>query len=91
MASYSRFHDEEYKNWLKTTMSLLLLRSRLAGFLENETETFHHSLRNKLKDSNCKVGCTIKGNYKIKVDVLLVCPVSYWLVCMILFHDFHKK
>ncbi|KAJ8280731.1 hypothetical protein GJAV_G00058270 [Gymnothorax javanicus] len=70
MASYSRFDDEGYKNWLKTTMSLWLLRSRLSGFLENETETFHNSLRNKLKESICKKSCIIKI---IRNKVLDVC------------------
>ncbi|KAJ8350406.1 hypothetical protein SKAU_G00255360 [Synaphobranchus kaupii] len=71
MASYSRFNDEEYKNWLKTTTSLQLLRSRLGRFLENETETFHNSLRNKLKKAICKNGCTIKN---VNMKIPEVCP-----------------
>ncbi|XP_036395878.1 uncharacterized protein LOC118785368 [Megalops cyprinoides] len=60
MASHSRFKDEKYKNWLKTTMSLQLLRCGLGTFLENETETFHDSLRNKLKEATCKLRCDFK-------------------------------
>ncbi|KAG7467076.1 hypothetical protein MATL_G00149520 [Megalops atlanticus] len=62
MASHSRFRDEKYKNWLKTTMSLQLLRGSLGSFLENETETFHNSLRNKLKGAACKLECNFKKN-----------------------------
>ncbi|XP_064167463.1 uncharacterized protein LOC135241204 isoform X1 [Anguilla rostrata] len=72
MASYSRFDDEKYKNWLKTTMSLQLLRSRLSRFIENETDTFHNSLRNKLKEAICKQNCSIKIFNKYKVSP--VCP-----------------
>nr|XP_015218820.1 PREDICTED: uncharacterized protein LOC102686979 isoform X1 [Lepisosteus oculatus] len=49
-----RFTDTEYKNWLKTTMTLLLLRTRLETFLENETETFHSQLGNKLMGQKCQ-------------------------------------
>ncbi|KAJ8256170.1 hypothetical protein COCON_G00200340 [Conger conger] len=72
MASHRRFEDEQYKNWLKTTMSLQLLRTSLGDFLENETETFHNSLKNKLKQATCKNGCTVKANYRNKVPE--VCP-----------------
>ncbi|XP_066562971.1 uncharacterized protein LOC136751338 isoform X2 [Amia ocellicauda] len=49
-----RFENAKYKNWLKTTMSLQLLRSSLEDFLENETETFHSRLRSKLEERVCE-------------------------------------
>uniref|UniRef100_A0A8C1VG48 Si:ch211-91p5.3 n=1 Tax=Cyprinus carpio TaxID=7962 RepID=A0A8C1VG48_CYPCA len=57
--SYSRFSDENYKNWLKTTESLYILRSRIQGFIEKETETYHNSLRNKpqLNRQTCALKC----------------------------------
>ncbi|XP_016303922.1 uncharacterized protein LOC107659483 isoform X1 [Sinocyclocheilus anshuiensis] len=57
--SYSRFSDENYKNWLKTTESLYILRTRIQGFIEKETETYHSSLRNKpqLNRQTCALKC----------------------------------
>uniref|UniRef100_A0A8C1CII3 Si:ch211-91p5.3 n=1 Tax=Cyprinus carpio carpio TaxID=630221 RepID=A0A8C1CII3_CYPCA len=57
--SYSRFSDEKYKNWLKTTESLYILRSRIQGFIEKETESYHSSLRNKpqLNRQTCALKC----------------------------------
>ncbi|XP_026058613.1 uncharacterized protein LOC113043438 [Carassius auratus] len=57
--SYTRFSDENYKNWLKTTESLYILRSRIRGFIEKETETYHNSLRNKpqLNRQTCPRKC----------------------------------
>ncbi|XP_016145756.1 uncharacterized protein [Sinocyclocheilus grahami] len=57
--SYSRFSDENYKNWLKSTESLYILRSRIQGFIEKETETYHSSLRNKpqLNRQTCALKC----------------------------------
>ncbi|KAK2867326.1 hypothetical protein Q8A67_025443 [Cirrhinus molitorella] len=57
--SYNRFTDEKYKNWLKTTESLYILRSRIQDFIEKETETYHNSLRNKphLNRRVCELTC----------------------------------
>ncbi|XP_051740162.1 uncharacterized protein si:ch211-91p5.3 isoform X1 [Ctenopharyngodon idella] len=57
--SYTRFSDENYKNWLKTTESLYILRTYIQDFIEKETETYHSSLRNKtyLKGQTCKRTC----------------------------------
>ncbi|XP_077067156.1 uncharacterized protein LOC143720998 [Siphateles boraxobius] len=54
--SYTRFGDENYKNWLKTTESLSILRNCIKDFIEKETETYHNSLRNKpeLNGQTCK-------------------------------------
>uniref|UniRef100_A0A9J8BNW7 Si:ch211-91p5.3 n=1 Tax=Cyprinus carpio carpio TaxID=630221 RepID=A0A9J8BNW7_CYPCA len=59
--SYSRFSDENYKNWLKTTESLYILRSRIQDFIEKETETYHNSLRNKphLNGQTCTRSCKL--------------------------------
>ncbi|CAB1326559.1 unnamed protein product [Coregonus sp. 'balchen'] len=48
MDSLRRFQDDGYKNWIKTTMGLNCLKTRLGGFLENETETYHCELRKKI-------------------------------------------
>ncbi|XP_018594646.1 uncharacterized protein LOC108926454 isoform X2 [Scleropages formosus] len=61
MASYRRFSDESYKNWLKTTMSLQLLRAGLRRFVEDETETFHDSLRSRVGDARCHANCDVRG------------------------------
>ncbi|XDV52801.1 hypothetical protein PO909_021461 [Leuciscus waleckii] len=61
--SYTRFGDEKYKNWLKTTESLSLLRKGIEDFIEKETETYHNSLRNKpkLNGQTCnKKTCDVK-------------------------------
>ncbi|XP_043084402.1 uncharacterized protein si:ch211-91p5.3 isoform X2 [Puntigrus tetrazona] len=57
--SHGRFSDENYKNWLKTTESLYILRNRVRGFIEKETETYHSSLRNKpqLNTQPCPLKC----------------------------------
>ncbi|XP_059401881.1 uncharacterized protein LOC132133156 isoform X3 [Carassius carassius] len=59
--SYSRFSDENYKNWLKTTESLYILRNRIQDFIEKETETYHNSLRNKphLHSLTCTKECKL--------------------------------
>ncbi|XP_052399511.1 uncharacterized protein LOC127946790 isoform X3 [Carassius gibelio] len=59
--SYSRFSDENYKNWLKTTESLYILRNRIQDFIEKETETYHNSLRNKphLHSLTCTKDCKL--------------------------------
>ncbi|RXM31623.1 Mediator of RNA polymerase II transcription subunit 14 [Acipenser ruthenus] len=74
-----RFKDLEYKNWLKTTLSLQLLRSGLVNFLENETNDFHSQLLRTLKGEICKVQCDTKncGNQGTKPP--LTCPAcSKW-------------
>ncbi|XP_048866044.1 uncharacterized protein si:ch211-91p5.3 isoform X2 [Brienomyrus brachyistius] len=57
MALCNRFKDENYKNWLKTTLSLQLLRHGLGDFIEKESETYHSSLRKKLGDAECTRKC----------------------------------
>ncbi|KAK6486862.1 hypothetical protein HHUSO_G10551 [Huso huso] len=74
-----RFKDLEYKNWLKTTLSLQLLRSGLVNFLENETNDFHSQLLRTLKGEICKVQCNTKscGNQGTKPPS--ICPAcSKW-------------
>lgn len=78
--SYNRFTDEKYKNWLKTTESLYILRSRIQNFIEKETETYHNSLRNNPKlsrqpcESRCKyankVNCTCQVNVSNRKSLL---------------------
>ncbi|XP_039513900.1 uncharacterized protein si:ch211-91p5.3 isoform X3 [Pimephales promelas] len=60
--SYTRFGDDNYKNWLKTTESLSILRNCIKDFVEKETETYHNSLRNKpeLNGQTCKNTCAFK-------------------------------
>ncbi|CAL8238653.1 unnamed protein product, partial [Lota lota] len=50
-----RFEDEGYKTWIKTTMILECLKTRLSSFLENETEDFHAALQGNitLKEKTC--------------------------------------
>ncbi|CAB1317300.1 unnamed protein product [Coregonus sp. 'balchen'] len=61
MDTFRRFQDEGYKNWIKTTMGLNFLKTRLGRFLENETETYHDHLRNKVNTDNvCKTECNLK-------------------------------
>ncbi|XP_062866709.1 uncharacterized protein CXorf38 homolog [Trichomycterus rosablanca] len=60
MDSYKRFRDENYKNWLKTAESLCILRSHIREFVENETETYHTTLKKQLKKEICTSKCTLK-------------------------------
>ncbi|XP_036413521.1 uncharacterized protein CXorf38-like [Colossoma macropomum] len=57
MDSYQRFSDENYKNWLKTAESLYILRNNIRRFVEDETETYHRSLRETLKGEICVKNC----------------------------------
>ncbi|KAK1802906.1 hypothetical protein P4O66_021441 [Electrophorus voltai] len=57
MESYKRFTDESYKNWLKTAESLYILRRHIRDFVENETETYHKSLRESLQREVCVKNC----------------------------------
>ncbi|XP_035390759.1 uncharacterized protein si:ch211-91p5.3 isoform X1 [Electrophorus electricus] len=57
MESYKRFTDESYKNWLKTAESLYILRRHIRDFVENETETYHKSLRESLQREVCVKDC----------------------------------
>ncbi|XP_065148111.1 uncharacterized protein [Paramisgurnus dabryanus] len=73
--SYKRFSDEQYKNWLKTTESLSILRTHMRDFIEQETETYHSSLRNKqaLKGLTCDKKCTFKKNKNKQVPLCPLC------------------
>ncbi|KAL0966360.1 hypothetical protein UPYG_G00294350 [Umbra pygmaea] len=66
MDSFRRFQDDGYKNWIKTTMGLNCLKSRLGEFLENETKKYHEEIRNKVKPLSkgalCKTNCDPKVN-----------------------------
>ncbi|KAL4656822.1 hypothetical protein GN956_G3880 [Arapaima gigas] len=73
MASCSRFSDDGYKNWLKITMSLQLLRSRLCTFVENETETFYGALRSYVGNTRCQSGCDIKSQSQKVPSVCEAC------------------
>ncbi|XP_048090769.1 uncharacterized protein CXorf38-like isoform X2 [Alosa alosa] len=57
----ARFKDDKYRNWLKTTESLLILREGIRPFLENETENYHITLQSKLsstlKEAICQNKC----------------------------------
>ena len=59
-----RFEDQGYKTWIRTTMILECLKTRMGRFLENETEAFHNALNGKikLKEKTC-IGPT-KCDYK---------------------------
>ncbi|XP_056308369.1 uncharacterized protein CXorf38 homolog isoform X1 [Danio aesculapii] len=59
---YSRFSDENYKNWLKITESLHILRDSMQDFIEKETETYHKALQNKLQLSGQHCEQTCKNN-----------------------------
>ncbi|KAM4604690.1 uncharacterized protein ACJ7VT_017025 [Polymixia lowei] len=61
--SFQRFQDEGYKNWIKTTMGLQCLKTRLGSFLENETDSYHRALSNGIKWNGleCKKKCDIKN------------------------------
>ncbi|XP_058236557.1 uncharacterized protein si:ch211-91p5.3 isoform X2 [Hemibagrus wyckioides] len=56
---YKRFSDENYKHWLQAAESLYILRSHIREFVGNETETFHKSLREKLKNVICTSKCSL--------------------------------
>ncbi|KAK0142474.1 hypothetical protein N1851_019600 [Merluccius polli] len=61
-----RFEDEGYKTWIKTTMILECLKTRLAGFLENETAAFHQTLSSSIRLNQNECGhvprCDFKSN-----------------------------
>ncbi|XP_062383788.1 uncharacterized protein si:ch211-91p5.3 isoform X2 [Sardina pilchardus] len=69
----ARFRDDNYRNWLKTTETLNTLRVGLRSFLENETETYHSSLQqklgNRLKGATCQNKCDGKQNKKPSCEV----------------------
>lgn len=60
MDSYKRFSDEEYKHWLQVAESLFILRTNIRHFVENETEKYHKSLQEKLKDKVCERRCQFR-------------------------------
>ncbi|XP_060754703.1 uncharacterized protein si:ch211-91p5.3 isoform X2 [Neoarius graeffei] len=60
MDSYKRFSDENYKHWLQAAESLHILRSHIREFVENETEKYHRSLRQKLKNEICASECSLQ-------------------------------
>ncbi|TSK17834.1 hypothetical protein Baya_1214 [Bagarius yarrelli] len=67
MESYKRFNDVKYKHWLQATESLYILRSHIRQFVENETEIYHKSLREQLKDCTCTSKCSLhKCSTKLK-------------------------
>uniref|UniRef100_A0A8C4SDG2 Uncharacterized LOC114650257 n=1 Tax=Erpetoichthys calabaricus TaxID=27687 RepID=A0A8C4SDG2_ERPCA len=90
-ASRSRFQDAEYKNWLKTTLCLQLLRGGLSQFLETETGIFHDKLLSALSAQSCQNNCQInsRGNQFIKVPNL--CPVCNNWIREILSHHNNNK
>lgn len=57
--AYKRFSDENYKHWLQVAESLYILRSNIRDFVENETEKYHKSLKEELKDEVCKKKCSL--------------------------------
>ncbi|XP_053333306.1 uncharacterized protein si:ch211-91p5.3 [Clarias gariepinus] len=59
MDSYKRFSDADYRNWLQAAESLYILRSLIRDFVENETEKYHKSLQEKLKDDVCQHNCSL--------------------------------
>uniref|UniRef100_A0AAZ3RJA2 DRBM domain-containing protein n=1 Tax=Oncorhynchus tshawytscha TaxID=74940 RepID=A0AAZ3RJA2_ONCTS len=78
MDSFRRFQDDDYKNWIKTTMGLNCLKTRLGGFLEHETETYHDHLRNKVnanKGDLCTTQCNLKKWMPRPKQVPQVCEV----------------
>ncbi|KAJ8011731.1 hypothetical protein DPEC_G00061300 [Dallia pectoralis] len=63
MESFGRFQDDDYKNWIKTTMGLNCLKTRLGDFLENETQKYHDEVRNKVNTTNgaaCASKCGLR-------------------------------
>ena len=57
-----RFEDQGYKTWIRTTMILDCLKTRLGSFLENETDVFHNALNGKIKlnEKTCIGRCDYK-------------------------------
>ncbi|XP_043928253.1 uncharacterized protein LOC122802629 isoform X2 [Protopterus annectens] len=58
----NRFNDDEYKNWLKSTHSLLCLRNGIEKFVQQETKSFHLLLKSKLQGEKCNAKCTPQVN-----------------------------
>ncbi|CAL8322518.1 unnamed protein product [Arctogadus glacialis] len=75
-----RFEDQGYKTWIRTTMILECLKTRMGRFLENETEVFHNALNGKikLKEKTC-IGPT-KCDYK-KVPTGKTAPNKLCRLC----------
>ncbi|XP_010889019.2 uncharacterized protein si:ch211-91p5.3 isoform X1 [Esox lucius] len=91
MESFKRFQDDGYKNWIKTTMGLNCLKTRLGDFLENETQTYHNELRNQVKTTKgreCIKNCGLrqKGNSKFKVLVLCKEVCEPWRDAILSYH-----
>ncbi|XP_029931089.1 uncharacterized protein LOC115375706 isoform X2 [Myripristis murdjan] len=63
MMQFQRFQDEGYKNWIKSTMGLVYFRDYLEKFLEDETETYHQKLRDKvnLQEEECTKSCSFNN------------------------------
>uniref|UniRef100_A0AAY4AR45 Uncharacterized protein n=1 Tax=Denticeps clupeoides TaxID=299321 RepID=A0AAY4AR45_9TELE len=79
MEAGNRFADGDYRNWLKANEVLQILRRRLRVFLENETETYHLSLRGELSGTlngaACQDKCDGKAWGKAPKRVPDSCPV----------------
>ncbi|XP_030219500.1 uncharacterized protein LOC115548798 isoform X1 [Gadus morhua] len=75
-----RFEDQGYKTWIRTTMILECLKTRMGRFLENETEVFHNALNGKIKleEKTC-IGPT-KCDYK-KVPTVKSAPNKLCRLC----------
>ncbi|KAK3510834.1 hypothetical protein QTP70_022775 [Hemibagrus guttatus] len=69
---YKRFSDENYKHWLQAAESLYILRSHIREFVENETENFHKSLREKLRNVKCESKCSLL-KYSPKLKKFPIC------------------
>ncbi|XP_076839203.1 uncharacterized protein CXorf38-like isoform X2 [Brachyhypopomus gauderio] len=90
MEASKRFTDEDYKNWLKTAEGLYLLRRYIRDFVENETETYHKSLRDHLKGVICVNKCKSPGPGKKFVDSALCQGCQQWK-CKILANHLSKS
>ncbi|XP_062383819.1 uncharacterized protein CXorf38 [Sardina pilchardus] len=72
----ARFPDEKFRNWLKATESLIILREGIRSFLENETENYHTILLSKLSNTLEEAICQNKcdgSEWKNKIPDCKVC------------------
>ncbi|XP_039601030.1 uncharacterized protein LOC120523627 isoform X2 [Polypterus senegalus] len=91
-ASRGRFQDPEYKNWLKTTLCLQLVRGGLSKFLETETGKFHDKLLSALSAQSCQSNCQITSRVNLGTNkVPILCPVCNNWISEILSHHNNKK
>ncbi|XP_073422105.1 uncharacterized protein CXorf38 homolog [Dendrobates tinctorius] len=81
---FARLNCREYKNWMKAGHCLLLLQSRLQGYIDKEMQAFHRQLANTVTASRQRrCQCRAKGKQFVPS-----CPVcAQWKNIILAHHN----